>query len=166
MWCWHVRRDLTALTDGELSPRRLSAVRGHLERCPDCRAAWEDTERSVDLQRRLLASAFEVRDLAVDPMLREVKLRLDDDGSTSTRRWFWSPALITAAAVMGLVMVSVLGLFTPLLVAVGLEDPPEQVAQQPELFRDYPLFEHLETLENFDALQSGSGSATGVDAND
>jgi len=166
MWCWRVRRDLTALADGELSPRRGAAVRGHLEQCSDCRALWQETQRAVQLQQRLMPGAFEVLDLAVDPMLREVRLRLDDDGSGQMRRWFWHPAVITAAAAVGLMMVSVLGLFNPLLVAVGLEEPPEEVAQRPELFRDYPLFEHLEALENFDALQSGSGSATGAEANE
>jgi len=166
MWCWRVRRDLTALADGELSARRSAAIRGHVEQCDDCRAVWEETERAVQLQRQLVPGVFAVRDLAVDPMLREVRLRLDDDGSGPAKWWFWHPALITAAAVLSVVMVSVLGLFNPLLVAVGLEEPPEQVAQQPELFRDYPLFEHLEALENFDTLQSGSDSGTGADSNE
>ncbi len=165
MWCWWFRRDLTALADGELSPVRAKAIRTHLDRCPDCQVLWTQIERSVGQQRELLAGALAVGDLAVDPMLREVRLRLDDD-SAPARRWFWQPALITGVAVVGLVLVTALGLFTPLLIAVGLEAPPEQVAQQPELFRDYPLFEHLEALEYFDVLQAGTGGSTGAESNE
>src|SRR5262245_45121620 len=165
MWCWWFQRDLTALADGELSPRRAEAVRAHVAGCGECQPLLDQITHSIGVQRKLMPRLLSVTDLAVDPMLREVRLRLDDD-SAPARRWIWQPALITGVAAVGLVLVSVLGLFTPLLVAVGLEEPPEQVAQQPELFRDYPLFEHLEALENFDALQAGTGGSTGAEQNE
>jgi hypothetical protein len=58
---------------------------------------------------------------------------------------------VTMAALIVFVFVGVL---EPMLIAVGLQSPPEVVVEQPDLFRDYALFEYLDAIEHFDAVNS------------
>jgi len=157
-WCWLIRRDLTALVDDELAPRRAAAVRTHLEHCSACAARHRDIERGVAQQRQLLPLAVGLADVAADPLLQRISRRARAESEPSRRLW-WQPVAVAATAVAALVVVAFLGLLDPVLIAMGFEDPPNLVAEQPELFRDYALFEYLDALENFDDILPGRRSS-------
>ncbi len=152
MWCWWFRRDLTALVDGELSPTRAAAVRSHLFHCPHCAAFQEEVARCVAQQRRLLALVAETADIDAERLGRSLAARLDKE-RVPPRRWALASRLAVAAAVAGALLVLVPAL-NPLLIAAGVADPPPVVAEKPDLFRDYTLFEHLDALEHFETVQA------------
>lgn len=152
-WCWTIRRDLTALVDAELAPRRDAAVRAHLDRCGDCAERYRDADKGVMQQRELLPLAAGLADVPVESLLRQVTRRTVNDSERFRRQW-WQPAAVAAMAAVALVVVTGFGLLDPALIAVGLQDPPEVVAEQPELFRDYALFEYLDALEHFDDIRN------------
>ncbi len=153
LWCWTIRRDLTALVDDELRAARAAAVRAHLERCVDCVALYRDIEEGVAQQREILPLLASPADVAVESVLRQLTHRAVDESERNRRRW-WQPAVVGATAVATLVIVARLGLLDPVLIAVGFEDPPEVVAEQPELFRDYALFEYLDAWEHFEDIRN------------
>ena len=145
-------RSLTALVDGELPVHRAAAVRAHLKECADCAERHRAIESTVPRQRQLLQQAVAPVEVTVGPMLRRVTERIADDPAVQ-RPWFLQPATL-AAAVAVLVLVAFFGLLEPVFIAVGLQNPPEVVADQAEMFRDYALFEYLEALEHYDAVSS------------
>ena len=62
-----------------------------------------------------------------------------------------SSAVAAAAVILALVFA---GGPAAVLVPLGVESPPVAVKANPELFKDYPLIQHLDALENFDTVQS------------
>lgn len=74
--CAHVEPALHALADGELpvddGGAAVSALRGHVARCPTCRSRWEGIVRL----RRLLAAANQ----AAPPLPAELRQVLDAVG--------------------------------------------------------------------------------------
>lgn len=161
MQCWFFRRDLTALVDRELSPVRAAAVRAHLARCASCAALHQAIEANVTVQSQLMPLAFGPADVAGGVMLRNLHERLPVDGlvdmpdaDNPVRRWFFQPVAMGTIAVATVIIATFLGVLDPVFISVGFEDPPEVVAQQPELFRDYVIFENLDALEHFDDVNS------------
>lgn len=156
MRCWFFRRDLTALVDGELSAPRAAAVRAHVSQCTDCAALHQAIEANVARQRDLVPLAFGPADVATGVLLRNVHERFDEAPASepTVRRWFMQPAMMSGIAVVSAVIATYLGILDPVFISVGFEDPPEVVAEQPELFRDYVFFERLEALEHFDDVNS------------
>jgi hypothetical protein len=152
MRCWFFRRDLTALVDGELSPGRAAAVRTHLAGCATCAALHQDIEAHVARQQQLVSLAFGPVDVASGILLGNVRERLDHE--PAVRRWLLQPAMMGGLAVVSAVIATYLGLLDPVFISVGFEKPPEIVAEQPELFRDYVFFERLDALEHFDDVNS------------
>lgn len=155
MRCWFYRRDLTALVDGELPPGRVAAVQAHLAGCAACSELHRDVAASVARQRQLVAAAFAPADVASDVLLRNVRQQFDfDEPEPAARRWFLHPAMMSGIAAVSVVIATYLGVLDPVFISVGFEDPPEVVAEQPELFRDYVFFERLDALEHFDDVAS------------
>lgn len=164
MRCWFFRRDLTALVDGELSAARATSVRAHVTRCAECTALYHAIEDSVAQQRQLVPLAFGPADIASEGiLLRDVRRRFDMEREPASRRWFLQPAMMGTVAIVGAVIATYLGLLDPVFISVGFEDPPEVVAEQPELFRDYVFFERLDALEHFDDVNSIQLRKTGTD---
>lgn len=152
MRCWFFRRDLTALVDGELSPARTTAVRTHLSHCPACAELHQAIAASVAQQRELVPMAFGPADVASGVLLRDVHSRFDHE--PPVRRWVLQPAMMGGLAVVSAIIATYLGVLDPVFISVGFENPPEVVAEQPELFRDYVFFERLDALEHFDDVNS------------
>lgn len=160
MWCRWVQNDLTALVDGELSAPRARRVRRHVDRCAACARELARLQRTIRRQREWLPRLDDaVRETPVDVMLQRVRRQIrQPEPLPESRRWWLSPQFVAAVAASAVAVFGLLRLSEPLLVAVGLEDPPEIVAEKPELFRDYTLFEHLDTIEH---LEVGSAPPTG-----
>jgi hypothetical protein len=161
MRCWFFRRDLTALVDRELSPVRAAAVRAHLARCAACTALHQAIEANITAQSQLVPLAFGPTDVASGVMLQNLHERLPIEGQLDmpdqeppVRPWFFQPAAMGAIAVATVIIATFLGVLDPVFIAVGFEDPPELVAERPELFRDYVIFENLDALEHFDDVNS------------
>ena len=96
--------------------------------------------------------AFGPVDVASGILLGNVRERLDHE--PAVRRWLLQPAMMGGLAVVSAVIATYLGLLDPVFISVGFEKPPEIVAEQPELFRDYVFFERLDALEHFDDVNS------------
>lgn len=159
MWCRWAQRDLTALVDRELTPSRARRVRRHVDRCEACAEQLAGLQQTVRRQRELLSRLNEAAPEApVDAMLRRLRSEIREPEATQqARRWWLSPQIVAAVAASAVAVLGLLRLSEPLLVAVGLEDPPEIVAEKPDLFVDYTLFEHLDTIEH---LEVGSAPPT------
>jgi anti-sigma factor RsiW len=154
MRCWFIRRDLTALVDGELSASRVAAVRRHLTDCAECTQLHRAIEAAVAKQHQLMPLAFgATEEVTSSALLRRVHERLDDDEPVA-RRWFLQPATVGTVAVVAAIIATFVGVLDPVFIAVGFEEPPEVVAEQPELFRDYAFFERIEALEHFDDVNA------------
>jgi hypothetical protein len=76
--------------------------------------------------------------------------------SEDRQHWWLTPQIVAAVAASAVVVLGLLRLSEPLLVAIGVEDPPEIVIEKPDLFRDYTMFEHLDAIEH---LEVGSARA-------
>lgn len=153
MWCWWFRRDLTALVDGELRSARAAGVRFHLARCQRCAALQEEIARCVAQQRRVLALVGETAGVNTEQLGRSLQARLDED-RIGSHRWGLASRLAVAAAAGGLAIFISLRALDSVLIAAGVADPPPVVAEKPDLFRDYALFEHLDALEHFETVQA------------
>lgn len=154
MWCRRVQRDLTALVDGELAAWRSKLVRRHLDGCPTCREELAAVERAVLRQRELLPLLDDAGPIPIDAMLRRVRQGVQQQDPEPVRRRSWLiPPVIAAATAGGVLVFGLLRWSVPILVTVGLEEPPEVVAEKPDLFRDYTLFENFDTIEH---LERGS----------
>lgn len=129
-------------------------MRTHLARCAQCTELYQAIETSVAQQRRLVPTAFAPADVASDMILRNVRQHFDYDEAPVARRWFLHPAMMSGFAVVSVVVATYLGILDPVFISVGFEDPPEVVAEQPELFRDYAFYERLDALEHFDDVNS------------
>lgn len=150
MLCAEAREDLTALLDGALDERRAAAVRGHVDDCDVCARERASLATAVDLSRRLLAEVPELRPgfaTRLEARLEEIRRP-----AARPRRW-WGPVLAgTMAAGLVLAMASTVGGPSAVLVPLGLQAPPKQVVEKPQLFKDYEIIEHLEELENFETV--------------
>jgi hypothetical protein len=89
------------------------------------------------------------------------KLRsaLAAEPNPAVRAWmplFRPIAVAGAAAMVGaiLLLLSVVGGPTAVLVPLGVESPPVAVTREPELFENYRLIQQLDVLENFDTVES------------
>lgn len=150
--CWWVRRDLTALIDGELKEYRAAAVREHLARCAGCAREHAELDATVAKLRQRLPALFAGLEVAAEPLLRRVRRQVSEAGTSRPASWFKQPAAVAAVVAATLLLFAVAGVLEPVLIAVGVQDPPEVLVEQPEMFRDYAMFEHLDAIENFDAV--------------
>jgi anti-sigma factor RsiW len=158
MWCRWIQRDLTALVDGELSASRTERVRQHVDHCESCAELLAGVEQTVWRQREFLPLLNGTVETPVEDMLRRVRKGMQEH-SEERHRWWLAPQVVAAIAASAVAVLGLLRLSEPLLVAVGLEDPPEIVVEKPDLFLDYTLFEHLDTIERLEV-----GSAPPADS--
>jgi len=170
--CARIRSELTAWVDGELTARRDERVQRHLARCVACAAEAESVRATIQGQRRALSRLTAVPDLDTGPMWAAVQRGLaaaDQPGAQATRpawvrwrgelrgwQWLWRPVAVVGAATAVAVVVTVTMFGGPqkVLVPLGVEAPPPAVSRAPELFKDYPLIQHLDALENFDTVNA------------
>ena len=153
--CWMVQGDLTAWIDGELSARRAERVGRHLASCGACASEAESLRDAIAHQRSLLERLAAVD---VSPALSRRVLREIAEESEEPRSWLWlfRPVAVAAATAA----VAMLGLFTvvggprAVLIPLGVEPPPPAVTRTTDLYKDYPIIEKLDALENFDTVES------------
>jgi len=156
MRCRSVRRELTALAEGELRPTLAAKARAHVQRCAPCARELRDTEKAIAVQRAALASTLPELSFTFETRLRQrLREAAAEADSRSVRgvTWLWKPALVAGVAVLAvLVAAGSLDQPSPVLVPLGIQAPPAKLAKEPDLFLDYPIIEHLEELENFETV--------------
>jgi hypothetical protein len=74
------------------------------------------------------------------------------------------PRLVLASAAGAIVLVLAVRLLNPVWIVLGIESPPAELADSPDLFRDYQLFEHLDAIENLDRVQDSDAPDSGQPA--
>jgi hypothetical protein len=129
-----------------------------VESCQACAALFADLEGAVRRQRELLPLLNDAVQTSPDEMLRRVRTGMREQ-SEDRRHWWLTPQIVAAVAASAVAVFGLLRLSEPLLVAIGVEDPPEIVIEKPDLFRDYTMFEHLDAIEHLEV-----GSARGGDS--
>jgi anti-sigma factor RsiW len=143
---------LTALADGALVESRSRAMKAHVAECADCTREFHSLARTVELSRHHLAAFPELR----PGFATRLNARLSDLRQQPERRpaWrWWRPAFVGGLAAAGvLVMASSVGGPSAVLVPLGLQAPPKQVVEKPQLFKEYEIIEHLEELDHFDTV--------------
>jgi anti-sigma factor RsiW len=153
--CDTVRDDLTAWIDGELPPRRSEQVGQHVESCDACAAESANLRLAITEHRHLLAG---LADVGVDAVSLRQSLRqgmAEMKAQATPSVWLaWKPRLLTAAAAAAAVftVMWIAGGPAAVFIPLGLEAPPPAVAREPTLFRDYPLIQNLDVLENLERL--------------
>lgn len=153
--CDGVRKNLTALADGDLPPRRSASVRRHLVGCPECAAEAQAIQSAVVGQQQLLRAALSADDVDRTALWQQLRQALDEPPPLAKRfqrPWLLSGGALAAAAAL-IAVVTASGP-RPLLVSAGVESPPVAVSTKPELFKDYGLIQELDALEYFDTVES------------
>jgi len=160
--CDSTRDSLTAWIDGELSPSDEREVEAHVGTCTSCATEAESLRHEIDWQKRILPNAL--LDAPVDVVA--LKMGLQRQLNTIRRQeerpvsysWGWlirPLAMATAGlALTLLVVVWRAGEPESLLVSIGVEDPPAEVATRPDMFKYLDVIENLEALEHFEAVQA------------
>jgi anti-sigma factor RsiW len=163
MWCGWIEPEITALADAELPAWRAALVRRHLRSCAACAERQTEVERSVAAQRRALPQVLHGVCPPADLMLAEVhrRLRRAEPEPQVRRVSAMRPRLVWASAAGVIVFVLALRLLNPVWIVLGIESPPPVLEEQPDLFRDYQLFEHLDAIENLDRIPQGEGPDSG-----
>jgi anti-sigma factor RsiW len=164
--CAAVRRTLTAWIDGELRARQHERIRRHVATCAACAAEADSLRATIAWQTRALQAVTAIDELAVEPLWTHLEDGMRarpaarDWGLSSPGPPLWA-RLFRPIAVGGAALATAIILFLVLagdpgtiLISLGVESPPPAVARQAELFKDYPLIQHLDALEHFDTVQS------------
>ncbi len=147
---------MTAFADGALQPRRAARLNAHVRVCAACHAELREIERTIAMQKAALQAPLPELSPEFELRLRQrlQELRRSDAYPTWAAR-IWKPALAAGLAAAGVLLAAApLGGPSAVLVPLGIAPPPPKVAREPELFRDYPIIEHLDELENFDTVQA------------
>lgn len=166
--CRTVRENLSAWIDAELSRRWTDRVRRHLDGCAACSAEAENLRTAIAGQRHALARIMTLDNFDPARLRAQLRRALHEHSDTTARwsgapewdspRWGWllrpvavAGAALTAAMIGALVFA---GGPRAVLIPLGVESPPSAVTREPELFKDYPLIQQLDVLENFDTVES------------
>jgi hypothetical protein len=170
---------LVVAADGEIGPRARRALDRHLAGCASCRAEQVSTENVLACLRRLprdaaVPAALEQR------VLRTVRVLAADDGARGARTlWDRLRGVMPALAAASVVAVAVVGIrgnegplpgaapahepavatpapAPPAVVRRGRtpvpDEPPAELAAEPDLFVDLDVVRDLERLRHFDAI--------------
>jgi len=160
--CRVVQKNLTAWIDGELPRRRGERMQRHVATCAQCAGEAEGLRAAIGAQRRAFATVTAVSDIAPGAQwlqLQSAMRRAEPERVPIwgwVRSWVLHPLPLTGAAVAAAVLLLFLMAGGPaaVLIPLGVESPPVAVKANPELFRNYPLIQHLDVLENFDTVES------------
>jgi anti-sigma factor RsiW len=161
--CHNLSEDLTAWIEGQLLPRQHERIRLHIAHCVRCAREIDSLRAAIAWQQHALRAVTALD--GVDTSVLKARLRHDlaKDAASATPAWnlrhVWASmwgrlALAGAAAVVVAIVFLLAGGPGMVLMPLGLESPPPAVAQQTELFKDYPLIERLDVLEHFDTVES------------
>jgi anti-sigma factor RsiW len=147
--CREARENLTALADGALAPAEAETLRAHVGACGGCGQDLAGLEATVTLSRHALAEDLPALRPGFDTRLRAL---LVGEASPPRLGW-WRPLFAsTLAAVAVLLMARSVGGPSAVLVPLGIQAPPPQVAERAVLFTDYDIIEHLDELEHFETV--------------
>jgi hypothetical protein len=108
----------------------------------------------------LLPLVNEAVQTPVDEMFRRVRRGVQEQPQVQ-HRWWLTPPVVAAVAAGAVIVFGLLRFSEPLLVSVGIEDPPEIVVEKPELFRDYTLFENFDAIEHLEVGSARPGEPRG-----
>ncbi len=149
--------ELSLLIDGRLSDRDRRRIEAHLQECAECRAAYEDLQRTVLLlqhaPRLTPPRAFTLSQADVHP------------ASSSPREHRWARVLLPwATALVGLVLIAVIGLQALLLLgglAATSSGPHEYTAylSTKENVGDQPITPQMEMAQAKEAPNNKSDAA-------
>lgn len=101
-WCWALRRNLTALVDGELGAARAARLERHLAACGSCGALRAQLEGSVSRQTHLLRAITTPGTVESEALLRGLRQRVVED--PEPRRWLLQPVTLAACGLAALVI--------------------------------------------------------------
>jgi anti-sigma factor RsiW len=160
--CDSISDSLTAWIDGELSSPEEREVALHVADCSSCAQQADRLREAIDWQTqslpgRLLEDPVDVGVLRMGMQRRLSALR-EQDEPTSSRTWAWLIRPLAMASA-GLALASILMFWRAaepesLLVSLGVEEPPADLATRPEMFKYLEVIENLEALEHFEAVQA------------
>lgn len=154
--CSPIRERLTAWLDQETSAVENREIEAHLDSCPDCSAEARVLRRAIAWQKRELAVALLDAPVDIDALragMRRQILALRTAEKRSRRRRLFRPVALAVAAAVLLILWSA-PQSEPLLVSIGIEPPPAEVARRTDKYRYLEVIENLELLEHLDALQT------------
>jgi hypothetical protein len=156
--CHTVREDLTAWVDGELPLRRSEQLRRHLTDCAVCAAEAQRARAAMSRQRSVLTRALGAEEVDANALWSRLRTAMAEAAPEADPWWRlrWRPLMVagTAVAAAAVTLFLLAGGPDTILVPLGIETPPVELAREPELFRDYPIIERLDALEYFDRVQT------------
>ncbi|GIW40589.1 MAG: hypothetical protein KatS3mg076_1166 [Candidatus Binatia bacterium] len=158
MRCPRIARELTAFVEGQLAPRRARRVAAHLARCASCSREERSLRRTVVLLQQVLSGPppelgpyFETR---LEARLAEARL----DPGPAARRWLpfrWKPVAVLAAAFLAVLLAAgTLAGPEAILVPLGVQPPPHELVERPDLYLEYPIIKRLDELEHFETVDT------------
>jgi anti-sigma factor RsiW len=165
--CKTVQENLTAWIDRALPHRWDDRIRRHVAACARCAAEAESLRSAIESQRHALSALLASPDF--DTRRSQVRLAQALATERAAHSWTWhSPEwieptwqrlmrpLAVAGATLAVagVLLAVAGGPAAVLIPLGVESPPPAVAREPDLYKDYPLIQHLDALEHFDTVES------------
>ncbi|HET6464873.1 MAG TPA: anti-sigma factor [Nitrospiria bacterium] len=148
--------ELVAFLDGALSAEDARRVEKHLGRCPACREILEDFRRTGQLLNRWTEIApspgFESRVLT--QIRASARPRSFLGGFGNLNRWIFGPSLRWAVVATGIVLMAGAAYWIYPLSRneeVLTEADKDEMATQIDLYVDYGVISHLDTLKPTDA---------------
>jgi len=141
---------LSALMDNQLPPEHAAAVRRHMATCTTCRKRFEALQQADAIIRSMAGS-----EPSADFDRNFWRKVADLESRRAKRSWLrplltgWRPVLASGMAVG---VAAVILFYT----SQGKEPSPEEVfiAQNMELLQNYDVIDHLELLEQWDAIET------------
>ncbi len=159
--CDSISDSLTAWIDGELPATDEQVVARHVADCSSCGREAQRLRQAIrwqteTLPARLLESPVDVAALRMGLRRQLNATRRQDEAVPRAWTWFLRPfAMASAGLALALTVVAWRATQPePLLVSLGVEEPPPDVATVPDKFQYLEVIENLEALEHFEAVQA------------
>lgn len=158
--CDSIREQITAWIDKEASAADSSRIEAHIGSCAACAAEARSLRRAIDWQTERLSAALVEDPVDVTALRVAVRRQLaalrERDEETRSWSWIFRPFAVaaTGAALALLLVIWVTPEPQPLLVSIGVEVPPDEVAKRPDKYRYLDVMENLDVLEHLDAVQA------------
>ena len=159
--------ELVAFIDGALSAEDARRVEKHLGRCPACREILEDFRRTGQLLNRWAEIApspgFESRVLT--QIRASARPRSVSGGFGNLNRWIFGSSLRWAALATGIVLMAGAAYWISFPSRNGdalTEADKDDMATQIDLYVDFGVISHLDTLKPMDAAPPPPGDESSV----